>query len=89
MVLIEAISLGGMAGVLVESGKRGVIKSWSNRDQLPPLVKLLTLIVLIAVPLAHAGTLSGFVTAALLTVGAFTVARWSVASLIVLWRRRR
>jgi len=87
MILTEAIVLGGIAGAVVESGKRGLVKSWGRSAELPALVKVFVLAILVAVPLANLGTLTGFVTAALVTVGAFTVARWSVASVIVLWRR--
>ncbi len=87
MALFEAIVLGGMVGALVETGKRGMIKSWGNADELPPIVKLCMIIVLVGIPAVNAGTFGNYVTTTLATVGAFTVARWSVASLIVLWRR--
>ncbi|WP_343614848.1 hypothetical protein [Novosphingobium sp.] len=89
MALIESIVLGGLAGAFVESGKRGLVKSWGNRDQLPPVMKLVMVVLLIGTPMIHAGTLGNFAVAALATIGAFTVARWSVASLIVLWPWRR
>lgn len=89
MVLIEAIVLGGLAGGFVESGKRGLVKSWGGGGELPSVVKAFVLAVLIGIPLLHARTIESVVIAGLVTVGAFTVARWSVASLVVLWRRRR
>ncbi len=89
MALVEALVLGGVAGALVESGKRGLIKSWGDGGQLPPLVKLFVLVTLLVIPAINAGTLGNFIITALATVGAFTVARWSVASIIVLWRWRQ
>ena len=86
MALIASIVLGGLAGFVVESGKRGLIKSWGNSDELPPVVKLVMLAILIGLPAVNAGTFSMYVIAALATVGAFTVARWSVASIVVLGR---
>lgn len=87
MALVEAIILGGMAGALIESGKRGLIKSWGATKELPPVVKLFTLVVLVGIPTLNAGTFGNFVIAVLATVGAFTVARWSAASVIILWGR--
>jgi hypothetical protein len=52
-------------------------------------MKLVMVVLLIGTPMIHAGTLGNFAVAALASVGAFTVARWSVASLIVLWPWRR
>ena len=89
MALITAIILGGIAGAVVESGKRGLIRNWGNRDHLPPVVKLFTIAILIGIPAVNAGTFSNFAITALTTVGAFTVARWTMASVIVLWRWRR
>ncbi|MDR3533017.1 MAG: hypothetical protein P4L90_20970 [Rhodopila sp.] len=89
MALVAAIVLGGIAGAVVETGKRNLIKSWSKRDQLPPVIKLLVVAILIGTPVVNAGTFSNYVSTALATVGAFTVARWSVASVIVLWHWRR
>ncbi len=88
VALIIAIVLGGLVGALVESGKRGLIRSWGDAAELPPLVKVFMIIVLVGIPLVNAGTIGNYVITALATVGAFTVARWSVASVIVLWRRR-
>ncbi|WP_054108982.1 hypothetical protein [Novosphingobium sp. AAP83] len=85
--MIEAIVLGATIGALVESGKRGLIKSWGNTEELPPLVKAAMLVILIGIPAIHAGTVGNYVITTLATVGAFTVARWSVASLSVLWQR--
>lgn len=87
MALIEAIVMGGVVGAVVESGKRGLIRSWGNADELPPVMKLLMIVVLIGIPAINAATLGTYATTALATVGAFTVARWGVASAIVLWRR--
>jgi hypothetical protein len=87
MALIEAIVLGALAGVVVESGKRGLIKSWRERGGLPPVIKVLTLVILAGAPAIHAGSFGDFIIAALATVGAFTVARWSVASLLVIANR--
>lgn len=89
MALIESIVLGAIAGAIVESGKRGLIKSRGDTGQLPPLVKLVLVAMLVGIPAVNAGTFGNFVIAVLATVGAFTVARWSVASVIVLWRWRR
>jgi hypothetical protein len=86
--MIEAIVLGGLIGALVESGKRGLIKSWGTSDELPPMVKLMMIVILAGIPAINAGTLSNYAITALTTVGAFTVARWSIASLVVLWRSR-
>jgi len=88
MALIEAMVMGGLAGATVESCKRGLVKQWGRADELPPLVKALVIGCLIVVPAINAGTLGNYVPTALATVGAFTVARWSVASVIVLWRWR-
>ena len=85
--MIEAIVLGAAVGAVVESGKRGLIKSWGNADELPSPVKAAMLVILIAIPAIHAGTMGQYAITTLTTVGAFTVARWSVASVIVLWRR--
>lgn len=85
--MIEAIVLGAAVGALVESGKRGLIKSWGNADELPSPVKAAMLVILIGIPAIHAGTVGHYAITTLATVGAFTVARWSVASLSVLWRR--
>lgn len=87
MALIESIVLGGMVGALVESGKRGLIKSWGNADELPALIKACMIVVLVGIPAVNAGTFGNYMTTTLATVGAFTVARWSVASVVVLWRR--
>ena len=86
--MIEAIVLGGAAGAIVEGGKRGLIKSWRGRDQLPPVIKLGVLAVLVGMPALNAGTFADYPVTALATVGAFTTARWGVASVIVLWGRR-
>lgn len=88
VALIIAIVLGGLVGALVESGKRGLIRSWGDAAELPPLVKVFMIIVLAGIPLVNAGTIGNYAITALATVGAFTVARWSVASVIVLWRLR-
>lgn len=89
MAFIESIVLGGLAGAFVESGKRGLITSWGKSAELPPSVKLIMVAILIGAPIVNSGTFSNFAIVALATVGAFTVARWSVASTIVLWRWRR
>ncbi len=93
MAWIEAVVLGAIAGAIVESGKRGLIKSWGD-GELPAPVKAFVLAVLVIVPVLNAGvlnsgTLGNYAITALATVGAFTVARWSVASAIVLWRAGR
>lgn len=85
--MIEAIVLGAAVGAVVESGKRGLIKSRGNADELPPPVKAAMLVILIAIPAIHASTVGQYAITTLTTIGAFTVARWSVASVIVLWRR--
>lgn len=89
MALIAGIVLGAMAGAVVESGKRGLIASWRERGGLPPAIKALVLAILIGAPAIHAATIGDWLVAALATVGAFTVARWSVASLIVIAERLR
>lgn len=88
MVFIDAIVLGGLAGTVVESGKRGLVKSWGQGGELPSLVKAFVLIVLIGIPLLYVAAPANALTAWFVTVGAFTVARWSVASIALLWRRR-
>lgn len=88
MALIEAIVLGGIAGAVVESGKSGLITAWGNGDGLPPIVKLFVVGVLIGIPAVNAGTIGNYATTGLTTVGAFTVARWCVASVLALWGRR-
>lgn len=87
--MIAAIVLGAMAGAVVESCKRGLIKSWGDSAQLPPVIKLCVLAILMGIPAYHAGTFVNYLITALTTVGGFTVARWSVASVIVLWPWRR
>jgi hypothetical protein len=89
MALFEAIVFGGMIGAVVEGGKRGLIKQWRNADELPPLVKLLMIGILVVIPAVNAGAWDNYIVTALATVGAFTLARWSVASLLVIWRRLR
>jgi hypothetical protein len=85
--MMVAILLGGMVGALVESAKRGLIGSRGQASELPAPVKACMIVVLAGIPAVNAGTFAGYAVTALATVGAFTVARWSVASLIVLWRR--
>ena len=85
MAWIEAVVLGAIAGAIVESGKRGLIKSWGD-GELPAPVKAFVLAVLVVIPVLNAGTWGNYAITALATVGAFTVARWSVASATVLWR---
>ena len=89
MALIEAIVVGAVAGALVESGKRGLLAGRGRTAGLPPVIKLLMVAILFGIPLIGARTVTDFVNAALVTVGAFTVSRWSVASLIVVWGWRR
>ena len=89
MALIEVIIGGGIAGTLVEGGKRGLIRSWSQREELPSIIKLATLVLLVGVPAWVSHSLVECVGAAFTTVGAFTVARWSVASVVVLWAKLR
>lgn len=86
--LLEAIVLGGIVGAVVESGKRAIIRSWRDRDELPLVIKLVMIAVLIGIPAVNAGNFTTYVIAVLATVGAFTVARWSVASVVLLWLRR-
>lgn len=85
--MIAAIVLGALAGVFVESGKRGLVKRWGNADGLPSAAKVAMLGILIGVPAISAGSFGDYIFALLATVGAFTVARWSVASAFVLLRR--
>lgn len=86
--MIEAVVLGALVGAIVESGKRGLIKSWGDASELPTVIKAAMIGVLAGIPAVYAGSLGEYVITALATIGAFTTARWSVASILVLWRRR-
>lgn len=88
MTVIEAIVLGGMVGTIVESAKRGLIQRQGSADGLPPAIKMILITILIGIPALNAGEFSTYGITLLATVGAFTVARWSVASAIALCRRR-
>lgn len=89
MALFEAVIAGGITGAFVESGKRGLIKQWGNANELPSAVKVLMIGMLIGIPAVNAATIGDYIFTALATVGAFTVARWSVASALVIWQRLR
>jgi hypothetical protein len=88
MGLIEVTVMSGSIGTVVECWKRGVIHRQGEVEGLPATIKVLMIGILFGLPAVTTGTLAHYLETTLSTIGAFTAARWCMASLIVAWRWR-